>query len=84
MQITRLTLLVQHEDAVPGQLVADTISVALRPPSHCWGTWTVGPVTVDEREPGGGAPEPGPGWHITTCGRCGGEATHEDNCKNDS
>jgi hypothetical protein len=35
-------------------------------------------------DPATGAPEPPPGWHITTCGWCGGEATHEDNCKNDS
>ncbi|MCW2898660.1 MAG: hypothetical protein JWO67_925 [Streptosporangiaceae bacterium] len=26
---------------------------------------------------------PPPGWHITTCGRCGGEATHRDGCQND-
>jgi hypothetical protein len=83
MQITRLTVLVEHSDSISPQDVAGAVASAMGGPEDWPAAWTVGAVTVAEPESSTGDGTR-PGWHITTCGWCGGEATHEDNCKNDS
>jgi hypothetical protein len=77
MQTTRLIMEIQHPGTITPERVAEAVSIT-RLESGAWRV-TACSVAID-----GAAPDPGPGWHITTCGWCGGEATHEDNCKNDS